>query len=93
MKIKYILDEHELEQYDLASLFITLCECYCEEKQIDKAINIVNNAYKYLKDTKYEGEMKLVEAKIEWNMNNIESALDILNAIKPDQDIFIKVGY
>lgn len=72
-------------------MFITLCECYCEEKQIDKAIKIVNNAYEYLKDTKYVGEIKLVEAKIAWNMNNIQSALKTLNAIKPDQDTFIKV--
>lgn len=51
----------------------------------------MNNAYKYLKDTKYEGEIKLAEAKIFMYKNDIKSALKILNAIKSDQDTFVKV--
>lgn len=88
----YILDEHELEHNDMVSLFITLCECYCMEDQIEKAIKTVNHAYEYLKDTKFEEEIKLAEAKIAWNMNNIKNALNILDSIKPDQDTFIKVN-
>ncbi|XP_025413026.1 tetratricopeptide repeat protein 21B-like [Sipha flava] len=82
--------QHALEHNDLSSLFITLSECYCNVEKIDKAIQTVNDAYKYLKDTKYEGEIKLAEAKIAMCKNDLKSALKILNAIKSDQDIFIK---
>jgi predicted negative regulator of RcsB-dependent stress response len=90
---KYIVidKQHALEHNDLSSLFITLSECYCNVEKIDKAIQTVNDAYKYLKDTKYEGEIKLAEAKIAMCKNDLKSALKILNAIKSDQDIFIKV--
>lgn len=53
----------------------------------------MNNSYKYLKDTKYEGEIRLAEAKIAMCKNDIKSALKILNAIKSDQDTFIKVCF
>lgn len=53
----------------------------------------MNNAYEYLKDTKYEGEIKLSEAKIAVYKNDMKNALKILNAIKSDQDIFIEVCF
>lgn len=53
----------------------------------------VKEAYKYLKDTKYEGEIKLAEAKIALYKNEMKTALKILNAIKSDQEIFIKVCF
>jgi len=92
-KLFYILDEYVLEHNNLASLFITLSECYCIENKIDKAIKIVNNAYEYLKDTSYEGEIKIAEAKIYIYRNDTKSALQILNSIKSDQDVFIKVCF
>eukprot|EP00102_Acyrthosiphon_pisum_P021962 XP_016659172.1 PREDICTED: tetratricopeptide repeat protein 21B isoform X2 [Acyrthosiphon pisum] len=81
---------HALEHNNLASLFITLSECYCIENKIDRAIKIVNNAYEYLKDTNYEGEIKIAEANIFIYKNDTKSALKILNSIKSDQDVFIK---
>jgi len=92
-KLFYILDGHALEHSNLASLFITLSECYCIENKIDKAIKIVNNAYEYLKDTNYEEEIKIAEAKISIYKNDTKSALKILNSIKSDQDVFIKVCF
>lgn len=83
-------NEHALEHNNLASLFITLSECYCIKKKIDKAIQIVNNAYEYLKDTNYEGEIKIAEAKISMYKNDTKSTLKILNSIKSDQEVFIK---
>lgn len=74
-------------------MFITLSECYCDVDQIDKAIKTVKNAYGYLKGTKYEEEIKLAEAKIALCNNDVPLALKLLTAIKPDQDIFIKVCY
>lgn len=56
-------------------------------------MQVVNNAYSYLKDTKYEGEIVLAEAKINLHTNDTKSALKILNAIKSDTDIFIKVCF
>lgn len=53
----------------------------------------MKEAYEYLKDTKYEGEIKLVEAKVALYKNDMKTALKILNAIKSDQDIFIKVCF
>lgn len=53
----------------------------------------MKEAYEYLKNTKYEGEIKLAEAKIALYKNEMKTALKILNAIKPDQDIFIKVCF
>lgn len=53
----------------------------------------MKEAYEYLKDTNYEGEIKLAEAKIALYKNEMETALKILNAIKSDQDIFIKVCF
>lgn len=92
-KLILILDEFVLEHNDLASLFITLSECYIRKNKIDKAIKTVNNAYEYLKDTNYEGEIKLAEANISMHKNDTKSALKILNSIKSDQDIFIKVCF
>jgi len=92
-KLFYILDGHALEHNNLASLFITLSECYCIENKIDKAIKIVNNAYEYLIDTIYEGEIKIAEAKIFIYKNDTKNALKILNSIKSDQDVFIKVCF
>lgn len=91
LKIILILDEHSLEHSDLVSLFLTLSECYCIAQKIDKAEKVVKKSFEYLKDTKYEGEIKLAEAKIALFKNDTENALQILNAIKPDQDTFIKV--
>lgn len=88
-----ILDKHTLEQNNLASLFITLSECYCNVDQIDKAIKTVKNAYGHLKDTKYEGEIKLAEAKVALCNSDVPLALKLLTAIKSDEDIFIKVSY
>ncbi|XP_025195909.1 tetratricopeptide repeat protein 21B-like isoform X2 [Melanaphis sacchari] len=83
-------NEHTLEHNNLASLFITLSECYCIGKNINKAIQTVNNAYEYLKDTNYEEEIKIAEAKISLFKNDTKNALKILNSIKSDKDIFIK---
>lgn len=74
-------------------MFITLSECYCIADKIDKAIKVVNKALEYLKDTKYEGEIKLADAKIALYKNDIQNALKILNTIKSDQDAFIKVCF
>lgn len=74
-------------------MFITLSECYCIENKTDKAIKTVNNAYEYLKDTNYEGEIKISEAKICMYKNDSKSAIKILNSIKSDQDVFIKVSF
>ncbi|KAL5233107.1 hypothetical protein ACI65C_000517 [Semiaphis heraclei] len=83
-------NEHALEHNNLSYLFITLSECYCIENKTDKAIKTVNNAYEYLKDTNYEGEIKISEAKICMYKNDSKSAIKILNSIKSDQDVFIK---
>lgn len=88
-----ILDDHSLEHTDLATLFITLSECYCTAHKIDKANKIVNKSLEYLKNTKYEEEMKLAEARIALFKDDTKSALQILNSIKPNQDIFIRVGF
>lgn len=94
LNTKYtVLGEHSLEHNDLSTLFITLIECYCNIEKIDKASQTVNNAYKYLNDTKYEGEIKLAEAKIAMCKNDVTSALKILNAIKSDKNTFIKVSF
>lgn len=53
----------------------------------------MNNAYKYLKDTNYEGEIQLAEAKIAAYKNDSKSALKLLNGIQPNQDVFIKVSF
>lgn len=74
-------------------MFTSLSECYCVVNKIDKAIKVVNKALEYLKDTKYEGEIKLADAKISVYKNDIKNALKILNAIKSDQDTFIKVCF
>lgn len=83
-------NEHTLEYNNLASLFIALSECYCMGNNIDKAIQTVNNAYEYLKDTNYEGEIKIAEAKISVYKNDTKNALKILNSVKSDKDVFIK---
>lgn len=88
-----ILDKHALEHSDLATLFTTLIECYCYANNSKKATQIVNNAYKYLKDTNYEGEIQLAEAKIAVYKNDSKSALKILNEIRSNQDVFIKVNF
>lgn len=72
-------------------MFVTLVECYCTAGEIDKALKCVKQAYEYLKSTKYEGEIKLAEAKIALCTNDTKTALNILNAIKSNEDIFIKV--
>lgn len=72
-------------------MFITLIECYCIAETVDKAFNTVKKALEYLKGTKYEGEIKLAEAKIALHMNDMKTSLKILDSIKSDQDIFIKV--
>lgn len=74
-------------------MFIALSECYCMGNNIDKAIQTVNNAYEYLKDTNYEGEIKIAEAKISVYKNDTKNALKILNSVKSDKDIFIKVCF
>lgn len=74
-------------------MFITLSECYCIANKADKAITTVNNAYEYLKDTNYEGEIKIAEAKICMYKNDTKSALKLLNSIKSDQDVFINIIY
>lgn len=61
--------------------------------KIDKAVKVVNKALEYLKDTKYEGEIKLADAKIALYKYDIKNALKILNTIKSDQDTFIKVCF
>lgn len=58
----------------------------------NKAVQTLNDSYKYLKDTNYEGEIKLAEAKVALFKNDSKSALKLLNAIQSDQDIFIKVS-
>jgi len=53
----------------------------------------VNKSLEYLKDTKYEEEIKLAEARIALFKDDTKNALQILNAIKPNQDIFIRVRF
>lgn len=53
----------------------------------------MNNAYKYLKDTNYEGEIQLAEAKIAAHKNDSKNALKLLNGIRSNQDVFIKVSF
>lgn len=74
-------------------MFTTLSECYCLLNNSNKATQIVKNAYKYLKDTNYEGEIQLAEANIAVYKNDTKSALKILNGIRSNQDIFIKVCF
>lgn len=69
-----------------------MSECYCMLENVDKALKIVNTAYERLRFTNYEGEIKLAEAQIFLYKKDFNGALKILNAIKPDQSIFIKVG-
>lgn len=72
-------------------MFVTLVECYCTAKQIDEALKTVKQAYEYLKGTKYEGEIKLAEAKIALCTDDTTTALKIISAIQSNEDIFIKV--
>lgn len=88
-----ILGERALEPNNLAVLIVSLSECYCMLENFDKAINIMNIAYKHLKNTEYEGEIKLAESKICLHKNDTVSALKILNAIQSDENTFIKVCF
>jgi len=72
-------------------LFVTLVECYCKAKKNDEALKTVKQAYEYLKGTKYEGEIKLAEAKIALCSDDTKTALKIISTIKSNEDIFIKV--
>lgn len=46
-----------------------------------------------MKGTKYEGEIKLAEAKIALHKKDLKTALKILDSVKSDQDIFAKVSF
>lgn len=61
--------------------------------EIDKANKIVNKSFEYLKDTKFEEEIKLAEARIALFRNDTKNALQLLNAIKSNQDTFTRVRF
>ncbi|XP_050545561.1 tetratricopeptide repeat protein 21B-like [Daktulosphaira vitifoliae] len=86
--LKYSLIEHKLNQQDLATLFIYLCQSYCVIGNFNNANKTVQKAYNSLNGTKYVGNIKLAEANIALYNNNTSEALSILMKITPDQYIF-----